>query len=145
MKRRQLFGRAPTSVRLTPAFYRARLPQLKAALTAEGGNLIQHWGTRELPSDKISASYAFTNYILGELRERYGPGLMRRYRELLHKDLASTGKDAKQSMSSEQRDAVVIDRLGRAAGADLRPLFMDDCRLMIDDSRWIGHKVVSHY
>jgi hypothetical protein len=46
---------------------------------------------------------------------------MRRYRALMREDHKANAPA--QNLSVEQRDAIVVDRLSRAAGTDLRPLF----------------------
>lgn len=115
------FGDPAGAKRISPAAFAARLPQYQAALLVEGRNLMQLWGTPELPSAKLSAAYGFTNYLMGQLRERSGPELMRRYRVLLRQDAAAHPDAA--PLTVEQSDALIVDRLSRAAGEDLRPLF----------------------
>jgi hypothetical protein len=83
---------------------------------------MQFWGTPRLPREKIGAAYGFTNYLMGQLREKSDVGLMRRYRTLLRAESAES-KAKFESATPEQRDAFVIDRLSRAANEDLRPLF----------------------
>lgn len=116
-----LWHRAPGEVRLTPAFFRERLPQYQAALVVDGRNLLQRWGQPDFPSDKVGAAYGLANFILGDLSQKFGPDLMKKYRALLRQDYARGQRDAQGSV--QERDAAVVARLGRAAGQDLRPLF----------------------
>jgi len=116
-----LWQRPPAEIRLTPAFFRERLPQYREALLVDGRSLLQRWGQPDFPSQKVGAAYGFANFILGELSRRFGPDLMKKYRALLREDYAEGKRDAEGSV--ERRDAAVVGRLGRAAGEDLRPLF----------------------
>jgi len=116
-----VFGSPTGAECISPAAFAARLPEYQAALLVDGHNLLQFWGTPELPSSKLPAAYGFTNYMLGQLRQRGGPELMRRYRALLRQDAKpNAGATAR---TTAQSDAIVVDRLSRAAGEDLRPLF----------------------
>lgn len=116
-----LFGRSRQDIAFSPALWRTRLPQARAALINDNRNLLQNWGQAEFPPTKTSAAYNFANLIVAELHERYGPSLMRRYRALMRED--QKADTPIQNLSVEQRDAIVVDRLSRAAGTNLRPLF----------------------
>jgi hypothetical protein len=115
-----VFGDAAGAEAIGPAAFAARLPRYQAALIVDNRNLIQFWGTPQLPREKISAAYGFTNYLLGQLRLKSDAGLMKRYRALLKED-AKLNRPAPATL--EERDALIVDRLGRAAGQDFRPLF----------------------
>jgi hypothetical protein len=116
------FGDPAGAERISPAAFKARLPQYEKTLLVDGQNLMQFWGTPRLPREKTGAAYGFTNYLMGQLREKSDVGLMRRYRALLRAENAEA-KAQFESATPEQRNAFVIDRLGRAANEDLRPLF----------------------
>lgn len=116
-----VFGSPMGAERISPATFTASLPQYQEALLVNGHNLMQFWGTPELPSSKLGAAYGFTNYIVGQLRQRGGPELMPRYRVLLREDAKSHPQTTE--LTPAQSDAIVVDRLSRAAGEDLRPLF----------------------
>jgi hypothetical protein len=116
------FGDPGGAERISPATFKARLPQYEKTLLVDGQNLMQFWGTPRLPREKIGAAYGFTNYLMGQLREKSDVGLMRRYRALLRAENAES-RAKFESATPEQRNAFVIDRLGRAANEDLRPLF----------------------
>jgi hypothetical protein len=118
-----LFGRAASEVHYSPALWRQRLPELRRALIVEGRNLVQEWGGPGLPSDKVGAAYGFANHIAAELRERFGPDLLRRYRAILKREAETDA--ARSAKTIAARDAAVVERLGRAAGQDLRPLFKE--------------------
>lgn len=115
-----VFGDPAGAEQIGPAAFAARLPRYQAALIVNDRNLLQFWGTPQLPREKISAAYGFTNYLLGQLRLKSDAGLMKRYRALLRED-AKLSRPAPPTL--EERDALIIDRLGRAAGQDFRPLF----------------------
>lgn len=117
------FGDPAGAERISPAAFKARLPQYEKSLLVDGQNLIQFWGTPKVPRDKIGAAYGFTNYLMGQLRERSDAGLMRRYRALLRAESAES-KAQFEKVTPEQRNARVIDLLSRAAEKDLRPLFV---------------------
>ncbi len=114
-----LFGRDRAQIALPPERFASRLPRLRDTLTVNGQNTIQLWGEAGFPDERVGAAYGFANYMLSELRRLYGPGLMRRYRALLR---AEAGNEA-NAADAIARDTIVVERLGRAAGADLRPLF----------------------
>lgn len=116
------FGDPKGAERISPAAFKARLPQYQAALLVEGKNLLQFWGTPQLPRDKLSAAYGFTNYLMGQLRERSDAGLMQRYRALLRAE-SQEAKNHFEKATPQERNAIVIERLGRAGGQDWRPLF----------------------
>jgi hypothetical protein len=114
-----LFGRDHAQIALPPEYFASRLPRLRDTLIVNGQNTIQQWGEPGFADERVGAAYGFANYMLSELRRLYGPGLMRRYRVLLRAE----AKDEADIQDPVARDTVVVQRLGRAAGADLRPLF----------------------
>lgn len=116
-----VFGRAPNDITFSPQLFRSRLPKLRETLIVENRNQLQRWGQPDFPGHKVGAAYGFSNFILAELREKYGPSLMQRYRALLREDRKQGARE--ENLSIEARDAAVVNRLGRAANADLRPLF----------------------
>lgn len=118
-----LFGRDKAAVVFSPTLWRSRLPKARETLVVDGRNLLQQWGQPDFPSAKTAAAYNFANLILAELHDRYGPTLMRRYRALLREEQKKQTGAPSSNPSIEQRDAIVIERLSRAAGTDLRPLF----------------------
>lgn len=117
----ELWKREPAQITFSPAYFRERLPRYRAALVTEGRNLLQRWGQADFPGEKVGAAYGFSNFILGDLRESYGPGFIKRYRALLRQDYAAGKRD--DAGTPEERDARVVERLGRACGADLRARF----------------------
>ncbi|MDF2441763.1 MAG: C-terminal domain, partial [Abditibacteriota bacterium] len=129
-----LFGRSRQDIAFSPSLWRQRLPQARATLIVDGRNELQKWGQPGFPATKTRAAYDFANHILAELHQRYGPSLMRRYRALVREEIAreeslhaqngASSSSRSTQLSIEQRDGVVVDRLSRAAGADLRPLFV---------------------
>ena len=117
----ELWKREPAQITFSPAYFREQLPRYRAALVVDRRNLLQRWGQADFPGEKVGAAYGFSNFILGDLRESYGPGFIKRYRALLRADHAAGKRD--DAGAVEERDARVVERLGRACGADLRARF----------------------
>ena len=117
----ELWKREPAEITFSPAYFRERLPQYRAALIVDERNWLQRWGQPDFPRDKVGAAYGFSNFILGELRQKFGPELMKRYRALLRADYQAGKRDGNGTV--EERDTRVVERLGRASGENLKPLF----------------------
>lgn len=120
----QVFGDPAGAEEISPDAFKARLPQYQKALLVNGQNLVQFWGTPQLPREKLGAAYGFTNYLMGQLRQRSDEGLMRRYRALLRAE-SPESKARFETATPQERDAIIVERLSRAAAQDWRPLFTE--------------------
>ncbi len=116
-----VFGRAADKISFSPKLLQERLSRWRETLFEGNRNTLQQWGQANFPSKKVGAAYGFSNFILFELRQKFGPQLMQRYRALLREDFKRGATE--NNLSPEKRDGLVVARLGRAANADLRPLF----------------------
>ena len=117
-----LWGRTPEQITFSPALFQKRLPEVRRQLVQDERNWLQHWGQPNFPSAKTSAAYSFANHILATLRQQCGPELMKNYRALLRQEFKN--QPDQEQLPVEKRDATVVNRLSRAAGQDLKPLFL---------------------